>query len=58
MLVNAHQFPGPALWQGIMLCLIPLLVFGLCYKDGKYFNLMLGIYAAIGICLLLAILLL
>lgn len=55
MLVNATAAPGPALWQGVMLCLLPLLFFGMIYRDGRYFRLFAVGYAVIGAGLLVVI---
>lgn len=55
MLVNAASFPGPALWQGIMLCLLPLLAFGAMYRDGKYMNAAFISYIIFGVVLLIII---
>lgn len=35
-IVDAHHFPGPALWQGLMLILLPVWFFGLYWRRGKY----------------------
>ncbi|PMS38448.1 hypothetical protein [Trinickia symbiotica] len=58
ILVNAQQFPGPALWQGIMLMLLPLWVFAMYYKDGRYFKLAMYGYGVIGLVSMLLIMVL
>ena len=55
MMVNAAQFPGPAMWQGVMLLLLPMIIFGSQWKEGKYFIPILWAYAAIGVLLIPAI---
>ena len=61
MIVNANAFPGPALWQGVMLCLLPLLLWGLSWAnkaptwEGRRRRTILAFsyYAAFGVVLLL-----
>lgn len=56
-MIDAHAFPGPALWQGIMLCLLPLALYlGVIRKDGEDVVPVFLIYAAIGVALMTAIL--
>lgn len=41
MIINATQSPGPALWFGLMLCLLPVYVYAmnrLPLKHFKYLN--------------------
>lgn len=38
MLVNAHDFPGPALWQGIMLCSLAWYLPAAFHDDMKHFK--------------------
>jgi hypothetical protein len=54
-MINAHQFPGPALWQGIMLCLLPLLITGMFYKNGRLFRYFCIGYACVGALLMCVI---
>ena len=56
MLVNAATFPGPALWQGLMLCAMPLALWGMFHNDGKYMEWAIGGYGAFGVLLMAAIL--
>lgn len=55
MLVNAASFPGPALWQGLMLCAIPLWSWFALRKDGKHIAIATGLYVGFGIALAVAI---
>lgn len=52
MLVNASSFPGPALWQGLMLCALPVYVCGLLVRDGKYAKISMICYLGLGVILL------
>lgn len=54
-MVNAAQFPGPALWQGLMLLALPLWLFAAFYKDGKYMNWASIGYGAFGVALMTGI---
>lgn len=55
MLVNAASFPGPALWQGVMLCAIPIWGWLAFRKDGKYLSVATGAYVVFGVVLAAAI---
>ncbi len=55
MLVNAASFPGPALWQGVMLCAIPLWLWFAFRKDGKHLAVATGAYVVFGVVLAAAI---
>lgn len=55
ILVDAGSFPGPALWQGLMLCALPLPVLGLFFRGGKYANLALVAYVILGVFLAVVI---
>lgn len=52
ILVDAASAPDPALWQGLMLCALPILAVGMIYEHGYYFKYALGVYIALGIGLL------
>lgn len=57
-MVDAAQFPGPALWQGLMLLLLPVaLVLATCWKDGDRLPWVFGGYIAVGFALFLGIVL-
>jgi hypothetical protein len=56
MLVNAADFPGPALWQGLMLLALPLAAWGMVFRGGEYLRWAIGGYVALGVILLVAIL--
>lgn len=51
MLVNAAVHPGPALWQAIMLCGLPLMVLAMSIKNGRYLYAATGAYVAFGVAL-------
>ena len=53
MLVNASAFPIIALWQGVMMCVIPVLLVGMFHKDGKYIWQSVGGYVFFGFVLFL-----
>jgi hypothetical protein len=53
--LDAAKFPGPVLWQGIMMLAMPLVLWGMFYKDGKYLKWALGAYVAFGVALLAAV---
>lgn len=55
MLVNAANFPGPALWQGVMLCVIPVWLWFSFRQNGKHFALATFAYAVFGVVLAAAI---
>lgn len=50
-MVDAHHFPGPALWQGLMFCLLPVWFFFLYWRNGAYFWRFSFAYAVIGVLL-------
>lgn len=52
MLVDAATAPDPALWQGLMLCALPILAVGIVYDHGRYFKHAVATYIALGIGLL------
>lgn len=56
MLVDSTNFVGPALWQGLMLCAMPLAFVGMCWGEGRYFWWSVGGYVALGVALMAAIL--
>ncbi len=60
MLVDASQFPGPALWQGLMLIVVSVWMFWVFRKirTEKEMLISLAIIATIGIVLMLVITLL
>ena len=55
MFVNVAEFPGLALWQGLMMLALALAAWGMFYKRGKYFWASLGWYFAFGALLLVSI---
>lgn len=55
MLVNAAQFPGPAIWQVLMLMALPFFVWGIGYRSGRYAGAAVAAYAALGVILLVVI---
>jgi len=55
MLVNAINFPGPALWQGLMMCAIPFFLWLALHKDGKHIKLASIGYCALGFVLFFVI---
>ena len=55
MLVDSAVSPGPALWQWIMLCALPLLWMGMFCKNGVYIRWAIAAYAAFGVAVLIAI---
>lgn len=50
-MVNAANFPGPALWQGLMFLLLPVWFFFLYWRGGKYLWRCTLAYALIGVAL-------
>lgn len=55
MLVNASHHPGPALWQGLMLLLLPVVLFGLVWRDGRYLPYFMAAYLGVGVVMFAAI---
>jgi len=54
-MVNARDFPGPALWQGLMFCLLPVWIAAGAYKSGRYFVSASWAYGLSGLVLAVAI---
>ncbi len=51
-MIDSHRFPGPAIWQGLMLtALLPLLA-AVHYKNGKYERLAIFCYFCLGFILM------
>lgn len=52
VLVDASRFPGPAIWQALMLLIgLPLGYWGVWWREGKYFRWFCLGYALIGLAL-------
>jgi hypothetical protein len=49
MLVNAAQFPGPALWQGIMFLVMPIALILMFIREGRYAKYAIGGYVVFGV---------